>query len=88
MHDLRRAFISFETLSLIHKLLKENEKHTWEVYKTLSKEYAAFERSNAFLKDTDFEKYHELQEAKENYEAAKTAYRQFANVLWHGVDAR
>lgn len=80
--------MDFETLSLIHKLLKENEKRTWEVHRTLSKEFTAFELNNAFLKDTDFEKYQELQEAREDYEAAERACRQFANVLWHGVDAR
>ena len=77
--------MSFETLTLIHKLLSDYKNEASLRLKELGKEFAEFRKSHPWADENDFIKAEEMAAAKDVLDHASRALKEFNTVKWQGV---
>lgn len=77
--------MNFETLTLIHKLLTDYKNEASLQLKSLGKEFAEFNKSHPWADEKDFVKAEEMAAAKEVFDKASRALKEFNSVKWQGV---
>lgn len=77
--------MTFETLTLIHKLLSDNKYDASLKLKALGKEFAEFSKTHPWADENDFDKSAEMAEAKNELDRASRALKEFNSVKWQGT---
>lgn len=77
--------MTFDTLTRIHKLLTGDKDEASIRLKAIVKEFAEFNKTHPWADEQDFDKYQEMTDAKESFDRAARALKEFESVKWQGI---